>query len=159
MKTLVPLLAAFWLCGCVAVPDRRGSADVDALLAARGVAAPTWPRAVMAPDLELAEPLSLARAQQLAFERSPAIRTAYAELGIAQADVLEARRLFDLKLGPSRLGVSGGPGEQVTRSVALAFTDLLLTPARTRLARTEFERQRLQIAARLFALAAEVEGA
>jgi outer membrane protein, heavy metal efflux system len=157
MKSFVPLLAALWLCGCAAVPDRRGSADVDALLAARGVAAPAWPRDVSAADPALTEPLSLARAQQLAFERNPAIRLAYAELGVAQADVLDARRLFDLRLGLSRLGVSGGPGEQVTRSLALAFTDLLLTPARTRLARTEFERRRLDIAARLFALAGEVE--
>ncbi len=156
-----PLVLILLLGGCAAFPERRGSAQIDTMLDRRGLPAPAWPLDGVARDTVPipSEPLSIERALKLAWERSPRIRASYAELGIAQADVLEARRVFEPVVGYSRLGVHGGTGAQVTRSIAVAFADLLMLPARTRLARTEFERKRLSIAAELVSLATEVESA
>jgi len=154
----VCVFLALFAAGCAALPENRGTAGVDALLAARGVAAPRWSAEAANASIP-AEPLSMARAVELAFARNPEVRGAYAELGIAEADVLEARQLFDLNLGFSNMGVSGGPGEKVTRSIAVAFADLLMLPARSRLARTEYERRHAAVAGELFSLATRVETA
>jgi outer membrane protein, heavy metal efflux system len=157
--TFLLLLA---VAGCTTVPADRGGSEIDRMLAERGVAAPGWPKGGDPSEGDRpppAEPLSIARAVEVAFARNSEVREAYADLGIAHADVIEARQLFDLNFGVSRLGVSGGPGEQVTRSFSVAFADLLMLPARSRLAGTELERLRNEVADKLFGLAARVEAA
>jgi cobalt-zinc-cadmium efflux system outer membrane protein len=149
--------------GCSSLPERRGSDAVAQMLTGRGLPAPAWPLpGALQPDGAeplLASPLTAADAQRVAFMRNAGIRAAYAELGLAQAQVLEARQVLDLKLGYARLGDAAGAGAQVTRSLAVAFADLLLLPARSRLAGAEFERRREDIAHELFMLATQTAGA
>jgi outer membrane protein TolC len=152
--------AALLTSACVAVPPARGSAAINDLIAARGAPAVIWPEAD-APQVaeKLREPITLERAVEIAFLGSPAIRERYAELGISMAEVLEASELSNLTLGYTSLRPEGGGASQITRSISMAFADLLFLPARVRLANTHSEVARNRMAASLLELQGEVESA
>lgn len=165
LRSLVLLVLAV-SAGCASVPPARGTSDINQLVTARGAPAPLWPAAGPRADEEsarlgelLKEPLTVERAVRVAFLRNPQIREAYAELGFAQADVLEASRLSNPVIGYVSLRAVDGPSSQITRSVALSFADVLLLPARARLARQAFERTRDSAGAALINLQREVETA
>lgn len=142
----------------------RNSGAVNDLITARGAPAATWPTANGAPsrdsDAKLIadktrEPITVARAVEIAFLRSPAIRERYAELGISQAEVLAASEVPNPTFG--YVSLNGDGASQITRSVSLSFADLLLLPARMRLANVNLEGARNRIAASLLALQGDVE--
>jgi cobalt-zinc-cadmium efflux system outer membrane protein len=92
-----------------------------------------------------------------AFFHNPRIREAYARLGIGRAELEEARRLANPTFGFARLTAQSGDGSQITRSLSLGLTDLLLLPARKRLAEGELERLQKAVAGEVLAMASEVE--
>lgn len=151
---LAPLLALL-LAGCAGVPRDRGAAAVDERLKARGASAAHVDPAVKSSPP--AAPLSVDDAVALAFERSPAVREIYAELGVSAADIIEARTLPNPSLAYARL--ADGNAAKVTRSVSLSFTELLLMPARSRFAGAGFESARDRVAGRLLTLEHDVRGA
>jgi len=162
----VPLAAvlALLLAGCATIPRERAASDIDATLAGRGVPPARWQKTPEAEQAQvsdlLEEPLTVERAVRLAFIRNPRIREAYAQLGFAQADVLDAVRLSNPTFGFVDLKPRGsgiGENHQITRSISQSVADLLLLPARSRLARGEFERVRQSVAATLLDLAIDVE--
>lgn len=156
--TLMLLLACMPLSGCATVAPDRDTADIDRTLAARGLPAPAWKSAASRPEpVAMTGEITLARALLLAFERNPDIRRQYAQLGLSQADVVEASRLGGLSFGYSKL--SGGGERQITRSLSLPFTDLLLLPLQGRLAGDAFAATRDRVAAALVELGADVETA
>lgn len=155
MRSSLPALAvtsALFLAGCVSVPRDRGARVVDEMLAERGSPAAGWKSDSDAPPP--AEALTLSQATRLAFVRSPAIREQYAELGIATADLREAAQLPDIGIGYSRLA-SGGQA-QVTRSVSLVFSELLLRHSRVSLADANYSMTRDRVATRLLELESDV---
>jgi cobalt-zinc-cadmium efflux system outer membrane protein len=153
---------AVLVAGCAGAPPQRGAAEVDKLVTARGGAVPSWseaePDAARVSEM-LRDPLSLERAVELAFLRNARIRATYAELGIAQADLLEASRPRNPRIGYVSLDEKGSSASQITRSISLGFADLLLLPSRTRLARSEMERSRELIGSALLELESQVETA
>jgi len=154
------------LAGCASTPREQAASRIDELTAARQLPRPGWPgdasseaAAQKRTEELLAQLLTLERSLQLAFLRNPGIRTAYAELGIAQSDVIEASRLPNPTFGYSRLRPDGGGHSQITRGLSLPLADLLLLPARRRFARAEFENAQLTIGNALVDLASSVETA
>jgi outer membrane protein, heavy metal efflux system len=149
------------LAGCASAP-RRDTARIDDLITTRGGQVPTW-SATEADSARvsetLREPLTLERAVELAFLRNPQIRATYAEIGIAEADLLEASRPRNPRLGYVSLEEQGSGASQITRSVSLGFADLLLLPSRARLARGEMERSRELVGSALLGLEAQVKTA
>jgi outer membrane protein, heavy metal efflux system len=154
--------------GCVTVPRARGSGDINDLVTARGAPAATWPvgdgKHGAEPDAALIaakirEPITAERAVEIAFMRSPAIRERYAELGISLADVIEASEISNPTIGYSSLRPEGGGASQITRSISMAFADLLFLPARVRLANANSEIARDRIASSLLQLQGDVESA
>ncbi len=152
---------ALLLAGCVGTP-RRDTARIDELISARGGSVPTWSAteadAARVSEL-LREPLTLERAVDLAFLRNPRIRASYAEIGIAEAELLEASRPRNPRIGYASLQEQGSGASRITRSVSLGFADLLLLPSRARLARGEMERSRELIGSALLELEAQVRTA
>lgn len=144
--------SAVFLGGCASVPRDRGAGAVNELLAERGAPAVDWKGA--ADGAPPGEALTLAQSVRLAFVRSPDIREQYAELGLATADLGEAVQLPDLGIGYARLSTGGET--QVTRSLSLAFSELLLRRSRVALADANYSMSRDRIAGRLMALEAEV---
>lgn len=153
--TLAIASLALFTGGCALTPD-RASGSIDALLKARG-APPLGARKGLVTD-EIREPITLRRAVEIAFLRSPVIRKTYAQLSISEADVIEAMSLPMPTLGYSSLESADG-GKQITRSIAMSLTDLLFLPARIRFARAGAEVERQRLASDLIELQAEVETA
>jgi cobalt-zinc-cadmium efflux system outer membrane protein len=87
------------------------------------------------------------------------VRELYARLGIASADVVEASRLPNPRLGYIDLSPEGGGLSQITRSISLDFTNALLLPSRARLAAVEFQRTQELVADALLNLSVRVERA
>jgi outer membrane protein, heavy metal efflux system len=155
-SALVSTIAGLMLAGCVSVSGERGAAAVNEQLRTRGAPAADFdasPRSAVPAGTDL----TADRAVQLAFERSPAVRELYAEIGLSAADLIGARRLPNPTLGYTRL--TGGGAEQITRSVSFGFADLLLLPSRTKLANADYENTRDRVAAKLLALESDVRTA
>ncbi len=159
-RPLAVVLALALLPGCVSVSRREGAANIEQLLAPRVTGAFQWRSdnagraAIDARAAEItAAPLTPASAFQLAQLRNPAIAVHYAELGIAQADVVQASRIGNPGFSASALNTD--PVRQVTLGVNVALTDLLLLPARRRFAEAEYERAQYTMAAALMNLAAD----
>jgi outer membrane protein TolC len=159
-------MATILVAGCASTLPDRGTGQVDEALEARGAEVPAWPSGSTEPEQVrtrvaslLQEPLTAGAAVELAFLRSPRIHETYADLGIAQADVLEASRVANPRIGYIDLEPDDGGRSQITRSVSLNFGSLLLQPARSRLARDDFSRAQQRIGADLLSLEAEVRSA
>lgn len=118
------------------------------------ITAAEHPGPQVAPETPLQTPLlTVADAQHLAYTRNPRLAARYAALGIARSEVIAAGRLSDPTLSYSRL--TGGGSEAIAAGLSQSFSDLLLLPLRSRVAKTEFERSERELAA----FATEVEAA
>lgn len=163
MVLRLPLAAALTiLAGCVGVSRREGADRVQMLLNERVPAAVQWrvdPEGTVAIDARVAEltaaPITPVTAFQVAQLRHPRMAAQYARLGLAQADVVEASRIGNPTFSGSALK-DGGPSK-ITTGLTAPLADLLLLPARRRLAAGEYERAQQAIAADLVNLASEVE--
>ncbi|WP_028007936.1 TolC family protein [Solimonas flava] len=152
------LAASLALAACSSLPADRGRGEVDAALAARGLATP----AAAAPEplqAWLAEPLTPDRAIQIALLHNPELRAETAHLGLAAADVYEAGRLANPVLSATWLSPGDEPQAQLTLGLALNFTDLLLMRSRSRIAAAQFDSVKLAVGSATLDLAARVEAA
>ncbi len=108
-------------------------------------------------DNLLAKPLTLQSAVQIALLNNRHLQAEYAELGIAQADLVQAGLLSNPVLFSSiRFPKGGKGGNNVEFEIAREFLDIFLRPARQRIAETEFERAKLRVTDAVLDLAAEV---
>ena len=156
-RTTALAAALCLLAGCAALPRERGYADTGALLQARiGVAPDAQGWATPESPANPAEPLTAEQAVALAFVHNPRIREHYARIGLARAELDDARRLANPRFGFLRLH-GGDASPRITRSLSLGFADLLLLPSRKRFADAEMQRVQAGVASELLALATEVE--
>lgn len=151
---LAPLLGAL-LAGCAGIPQDRGAAAINERLVARGAPAARFES--RAPGAAPTTPMSADDAVTLAFQRGPAARELYAELGLDAADVIAARQLPNPTVAYARL--SGDGETQTTRGISFAFADLLLLPMRVKLSNAAIENTRDRVASRLLALESDVRAA
>ncbi len=152
------------LTGCATVHPGLDPPQINALLAARGAPALDWENNRSAGDATLvaqwlAEPMTAERAVRVAMLRSPKLQQEYARLGLARADIMEAVQVANPRFTVSSLAMLNGPGSQLTLGFATPLVDLLVLPARTRLAKADFERAKLGIAAAVLAVSFDVEQA
>ncbi len=105
-------------------------------------------------------PLSAGDAVRLALVNNPRLRSEYARLGFAAADVYDAGRLSNPRLSASvRDSNVSGEASQVGFGLVQSFTNLLLLPARSRFAEGQFESVKQDLGAQVLNLAADVEAA
>ena len=160
-SALAVALASF-LGGCASLSPRPDDAQVNRLLEARGAPALTKMAADEPPiDLRerLAAPIDRDRAVAIALLRSPRMREAYARLGLARAEVIEAVEVANPGVSFARMNLSPGAGYNQTVGVSLPFVDMLLLPLRTRWARQQYERHGIEVAQAVIGLTVEVEAA
>ncbi len=145
--------------GCAVTPLEQSTAAAADRVRQNGPVAPAWPDAAAErPEpTVIAAPLTLDAALVLAFTHNPELRRQYARLGIAHADLRQAARIANPGLSFAWLDGSGADRER--QGITAAFGDLLLLPARRRLATHELRRVELAVAGDLLALAREVESA
>lgn len=156
------LSAALGLGGCVGLGQDRGYAEsrelVNGVRPKLNLAARPTSLSALKPDIPNT-PIGVDDAVQLAFFYNPRLQEQYARLGFARAELEAARRISNPSLGYLRLRPDLGAGEQITRSLSLGLTDLLMLPARKRYAEGDLVRVQTAVAGALLSLAAEVEAA
>src|SRR5437867_9423645 len=103
----------------------------------------------------LSRPLTAGSAAQVALLNNHKLQATYEELGIAQADLVEAGLLrnpiftFERRL----------PGQALEMDVLKEFIDILLLPLRKRIAAAQFEAAKLRVGHEILIVAAEVRAA
>lgn len=151
------------LAGCVSVSRREGAVQVGQLVAERSQLTLAWPTGSDTAEAGqritelLHQPLDADAAIVIASLRNPRLASAYAELGIAQAEVVAASRIGNPGLSASVLDGDGAPSKMLGLSLPLA--DLLLLPARRKQAEAGYAIEQQEIAAELVAFDAEVRAA
>jgi cobalt-zinc-cadmium efflux system outer membrane protein len=165
MRAAVALtLAALALGGCGAVSKEAGYADVGRMVAERTGEKTHWDQGAPE-DAEivqrvaklLAQDLTEQTAMQIALLNNRELQATYEELGVAQADLVQAGLLRNpsLDLGvrfPE--GSSGGVNTEF--SLAQDFLDLFMLPLRKRLAGEQFEQAKLRLANEVFQVISRV---
>ncbi len=111
---------------------------------------------VVVADL-LAKPLSVDDAEQLALLNNPGLQATYAELGIAEADLVQAGRMTNPHF--AYLRTSDGEESKIEWSLAFPVIDLLTMPLRKRMEQHRFDEVRLAVAAATIAVALDTRRA
>jgi cobalt-zinc-cadmium efflux system outer membrane protein len=164
----VPFLCALlvFLTGCATFDQRAGFSDVSTAVEERSGKRVVWnlgseldAEAAQEVRRLLAGPLTADGAIQVALLNNRELQAMYAELGVAQADVVEAGLLanpvFD---GAVLFPVAGGP-VKAELNVAMSFLDIFYRPLRRRVAAARFEEAKLQVTGAVLDLAATVRAA
>lgn len=105
----------------------------------------------------LARPLTASTAVQIALLTNRGLRAGYAELGIAEADLVQAGRLPNPVFSFSRL--KNGDGVDIERKLMLPVIGLLTLPIATRLEQRRFEQAQLRTAGEVLRIADETRRA
>ncbi len=147
------------LAGCASFSPDGGIARVGALSSERiGHAVERdGPQTRARVDALLAEPLSVDAAVQLALLNNKRLQVALAELGIAEADLVQAGVLRNPKLSFGRL--SGDGGVEIERSVMFDLGGLLTMPLRRAIEQQRFQGAQLQAALQVVRVAADTRRA
>ncbi len=164
MRRTTSLAALALLAGCASVPRDAGFADVQASLGTRLDEAVQWRRGG-AEDAELdgqvaqmlAQPLGMEAAVQVALLNNRALQAEYEELGVMQADLVQAGLLRNPSFGWSRM--EGGGMTKTTWGVELDFLGLLLAAPKKRIEGIRFEHTKLRVAHAVLRHAAETRKA
>lgn len=106
----------------------------------------------------LQQELNVEGAVQIALLNNPEIQATFEELGIAQADLVEAGLLsnpiFDFT---ARFPNKAGFKTDIEYSITASFLDLFLVPLRKRIAAAEFEKTKFRVSNAILDLAFEVQ--
>jgi outer membrane protein TolC len=105
----------------------------------------------------LARPLDAEAAVQIALLNNRALQATYAELGIAEADLVQAGRLRNPGFSYARL--ARGEEVEIERTILFDLLGLLTMPVRTDLERRRFELVQARVTAQLTQVAADTRRA
>jgi outer membrane protein TolC len=157
-------IAALLLGGCSTFSRDGGIDAVAAATSDRIGQAITFPQAgagrsqaeAAAAQL-LAQPLSADSAVRIALLNNRGLRASFAQLGVAEADLVQAGRLRNPSLSFGRL--SGAQGVEIDRGVMFDIVGLLTIPLRREIEQRNFGRAQLQAASDAVRLAADTRRA
>ena len=153
--------------GCASVSPERGHDQVSSVVSERTGHRTRWEKGP--PDeAQIADwvrkvtkqGLTRERAVEIALVNNPALAATYEELGVSQADMVQAGLLrnpaFGVDLG---FRLNDGQNDELRLSLVQDFLDLIVMPLRKQLAREQFEADTLNVANRALEVAADVEKA
>lgn len=156
--TLLVALAS----GCAAVRPQAAFDDIEATLAGRTDARVIWATgaaedaaARAAVDSLLADSLTADAAVQIALLNNRRLQATFEDLGLAQADLVQAGLLSNPVFGGRSLWPTEGGPPTLGVNVALEFLDVLYLPLRKRIARSAYAAARYRVAGAVLDLAAE----
>jgi cobalt-zinc-cadmium efflux system outer membrane protein len=161
------LLVAGALTACGSVSQERGHREVAALVEQRTGAKTRWDQGP--PDdarvaewtrAALAKGLTRARAIEIALVNNPSLQATYEQLGVSQADMVQAGLLANPTLaGDFGFGLDSGAVYEARLSLVQDFLNLFVMPLRKDIARAQFETDIVRVAHQALEVAAEVEKA
>ena len=160
------LLAALVLAtvGCATLSDDRGFAPVAASVQQRTGAEVRWART--ASDREsvkalvadrLQRPLTVDDAVQIALVNNPGLQASYADLGIAEAELVRAGRLPNPRFSFSR--ISNSQSLEIERKFAVDVVGILLMPITSKVEAGRFQATQTAVASEALRVAAETRQA
>ena len=162
-----------WLClllvgltGCASVDLRAGFPEVSAVVEERAATKIVWNRGNEL-DLEAAEKLrALLRkkftaddAVQIAMLNNRDLQAIYSDLGLAQAELVQAGLFRNPILDAAVLFPLSGVRPDLQLTVVISFLDALYVPLRKRVAAARFEDAKLRVTGAVLDLAAQVRRA
>src|SRR5688572_23672109 len=138
--------------GCTTFLPDAGFASVQSALRERASPEPRWVRnerdeSEVGKTVErlLAKPLTADAAVQIALVTNRSLQATYAELGIAEADLVQAGRMRNPGFSYARL--RRGDELEIERAFIFDVLGLLTIPLRTRIERRRFEVTKARVAA------------
>jgi cobalt-zinc-cadmium efflux system outer membrane protein len=164
LLVLPPLLASV---GCASVVPERGHDQVAEIVHKRTGARTRWekgpPEDARVADwvrATTASGMTRARAVEIALVNNPDLGALYEELGISQAEMVQAGLLANPSFG-AEIGFPRTQGalSELRFSLVQDFLDLFVLPLRKEIARDQFEADTLRVAHRALHVAAEAEQA
>ena len=162
-----------WLClllvgltGCASVDLRAGFPEVSAVVEERAATKIVWNRGNEL-DNEAAEKLRAVLQKKLAADDAVQIamlnnrdlQAIYTDLGVAQADLVQAGLFRNPILDGAVLFPLSGVRPDLQLSVVISFLDALYVPLRKRVAAARFEEAKLRVTGAVLDLAAQVRRA
>ncbi|MFY9509433.1 MAG: TolC family protein [Rubrivivax sp.] len=164
MRLTTIACASLVLAGCASFSQDGGFASVDELTKERVGQSPSYQRTQEQADTaktrvaELLEaPLTADAAVAVALLNNKALQAAYAELGIAEADLVRAGRLANPSFSVGRL--SGNGAVEIDRAVLFDVLGLFTMPVARQVEQRRFEQAQLQAAFETVGVAAEARRA
>lgn len=155
------VLGATFLAGCASLSADGGLHDVSALTQSRvGQAVQLSNKSSDGNgtvDQLLTKPLTAESAVQIALLNSPELKAFFAELGVAEADFVQAGRMRNPSFSFGR--IRGGGETEIDRSVMFDIAGLLTLPTRSRIEKGRYEQAKLVAAAQAVQLAADTRRA
>ncbi|MCK9530612.1 MAG: TolC family protein [Gammaproteobacteria bacterium] len=151
----IPLAATglLALSGCASLTADHGFAEVAETAQARTGYEARWTpdegaRAAVRAEVErlLAPPLDMDSAVRVALLNNPGLQASYAELGIAEADLVQAGRLRNPGFSYAQLSAEGEGGVSIERSVTFDFLGLLTMPVASKIEKKRFAQTKLRVA-------------
>jgi len=156
--------AALVLAGCASFSSDGGVDKVAELTKERTGQSAKWQRTPSDADSArkrtgeiLSQPLTADSAVELALLTNPGLQADYAELGIAESDLVRAGRLANPSFSFGH--ISGGGVTEIDRSILFNVLGLLTMPIATEVEQRRFEQAQYQAASSTVALAAETRKA
>lgn len=163
-RPLCTAVASLMLAGCASLSPEGGFGEVRQLTQERTGQAPAFPRTPEDADVvrsrveELQKsPLSADGAVELALLNHRGLQASFAELGVSDADRVQAGRLRGPSLGFGRL--AGGGIVEIDRSIVFDLLGLITMPTSTRIEQARFEQTQLRAASEAVRVAAEARRA
>jgi outer membrane protein TolC len=115
------------------------------------------PRTASLVKERLTKPLDVDDAVQIALLNNPGLKAFYAELGIAEAELVQAGRIGNPRF--TYLRTSHGDQRSIEWSLTFPIIDLLTMPLRTRIEAQRFAQAKLELARRVIEVASETRRA
>ena len=164
MKPLAIALSALFLTGCATFSKDGGLDTVSAITkertgqtVQRDKSADDATATQSTVDALISKPLTPDSAVQIALANNKGLQAAFAELGIAEANRVQAGRLRNpgFSFGRQR----GGDDVEIERSILFDFVGLLTLPLRSNIEARRFEQAKFQAASHAVQLAADTRKA
>lgn len=154
------------MAGCASVPKEAGFPEVKTSVAQRAGLQVQWNRLTSddravaeALNALLAEGLTADRAVQVALLNNRNLQATYEDLGVAQAEVVQAGLLRNPVFDGEVKFLEGGEGEIIEIAVVQDFLDVFFIPLRKRVAGNAFEAAKLRVTGAVLDLVGEVRSA
>ena len=167
LLAIVLILSLVSITGCAQVPKESGFGDVQKLVGQKIDYRLYWnqgstadAQVTSAIDDLLKKELSVDEAVQIALLNNQHLQAVYEDLGVTQADVVEAGLLENpIFFGQVRFPDKSPSMTNLDFEVSQNFLNVLMLPARKKLAAIQFEEVKLKVADEVLKLAAEVRAA
>lgn len=166
MRAATAAIAGVVLAGCATFSEDGGFGAVESAVRERTGQPTRWVRSESDADSVsarvkelLAQPLTPDAAVQVALLNNPGLQARYAELGIAEAELVQASRWSGPRLSFARLRHGGSSEVDTFGGIFLDLLGLITIPLATRIESKRFEAAKVRVAGEALQLAVETRKA